>query len=86
MPLFKMYLVALVATGVLTAVGGNDWALFIVATYVVLLPGLAFINFAWKFYKYLLLPTPSQIVRGFKNLWPTVKKGPVVTRVHRPRP
>jgi hypothetical protein len=53
--------------------------------FVLVMPSLVFLRFTNKWLQFLRIPTPIQLMKGYKQLWQVVKKGPVVTRVHLPQ-
>ena len=52
----------------------------------ILAPCYGFTIWTWKQYRFFCLPTPLQLLKGLSRQWQFVKKGPVVKRVHLPRP
>lgn len=50
---------------------------------VIVFPTLVMTGAIWKMLRFFYFPTPSQLMRGFRNIWPVVKRGPIVTRVKR---
>lgn len=64
----------------------NDfWPLTVMLMiWAVTYPSFVFTSVIWKTLRFFYFPTPLQLWKGFKRQWPTVKKGPVVTRVGRP--
>lgn len=85
MKLIKAYVIAIVAFGFLGGLGVEGLPLILLGSYIVLLPSYMFMGWLWKSYRFLQLPTPIQLLKGFIKQWDFVRKGPVVTRVHRPR-
>lgn len=51
--------------------------------YAVSYPSIVGMIFFWKLFRFNNLPGPIQLAKGFSAVWPTIKKGPIVTRVHR---
>jgi hypothetical protein len=52
---------------------------------VIVYPTLWFSRAMWGMLRFNYFPTPLQLMKGFKRIWPVVRKGPVVTRIHQPR-
>lgn len=71
----------------LISVGFPDVPLEIMAValvLIVLIPCFIFLHVTIKWMAFLYLPSPIQLWKGFKHIWPVVKSGPVVTRIKRP--
>lgn len=69
---------------VTSAFDSTHYAAVVPIVYVLTLPPILVVYWTWKQIRFLFLPTPMQILKGFKKLWPAVRKGPIVTRVHLP--
>lgn len=81
---FRFFVAAIIGAGFLSGMGYEGPALMFLLAYALIWPLIAFMNVSWKFYRYFYLPTAVQLWKGFKYIWPAVKRGPVVTRVSRP--
>lgn len=84
--IFKLWLLSWIVVSVMLAFDQTGAIAKVLFIFVITMPSLAFINLSWKWVRFLGLPTPIQLLKGFSRQWPKVQKGHVVTRVHRPRP
>ena len=83
---FQWFVILVLSFGVLPVTDASPMLVAVTMLWAIFFPTMQFTGGVFKFLKFHQFPTPFQLLRGFKRIWPAVRKGPVVTRVHRPRP
>lgn len=81
----KLYVFLFILASIVVGLEFPTWIAAPLLGYVVLAPTFMFLQVAWGWFRFLGIPTPRQLLKGFIRQWQFVRKGPVVTRVHRPR-
>jgi len=69
----------------LPAMGVDGPLVWVLMAWAVFYPSAVIQARAWKILKFNYFPNPIQLIKGWKRIWPAVNKGPIVTRVSRPR-
>jgi hypothetical protein len=82
---FQWAVVFFLAFGVLPLTDASPTLLGAVMVWAICFPSMRMTNGIWKLLRFNYFPSPLQLLKGFKRIWPAVRKGPVVARVHRPR-
>ena len=82
----RIWIGSLILSATLIGLEAPIWLSAPLLLFFVTTPCVLLVYWSYKMMRFLLIPTPRQLLKGFKRQWVYVKRGPVVTRVHRPRP
>jgi hypothetical protein len=83
--MFKMWIWSFLILPLALALGLPFEIVGPMLVFVLVAPSLAFLRVTQQWLRFLRIPTPIQLMKGYRQVWRVVEKGPVVTRVHLPQ-